>query len=160
MLLDNTIGRIGGIRTGPSGPVSESDVGQRQNVVVMRAAVRDQFVRMARPAVALEVVRRRNQQPPQRHNLLALDPFAADLGRLNADVVAFLDRIVDAVVVMQLDEQIGMLLLEAANLPRELMSKKKGDAADAQGTGEPDGERADGRLRFFQLGTIRTQRSK
>jgi hypothetical protein len=53
-----------------------------------------------------------------------------------------------------------MLLLEAANLPRELMSKKKGDAADAQGTGEPDGERADGRLRFFQLGTIRTQRSK
>ena len=84
----------------------------------MRPAVRDQFVRVARPTVALKVVRRRNEQPPQRHNLLAHDPFAADIGRLNTDVVAVLDRI----VVMQLDEQIGMLLLEAANVPRELMT--------------------------------------
>ena len=49
--------------------------------VVVRAAVRDQFVRVARPTVALKVVRRRNEQPPQRHNLLAHDPFAADIGR-------------------------------------------------------------------------------
>ena len=71
--------------------------------VVVRPAVRDQFVRVARPTVALKVVRRRNEQPPQRHNLLAHDPFAADIGRLNTDVVAVLDRI----VVMQLDEQMG-----------------------------------------------------
>jgi hypothetical protein len=31
------------------------------------------------------------------------------------------------------------------------MGKEGGDAADAQGAGEPDGERAHGRLRFFQL---------
>jgi hypothetical protein len=140
-------------RRNPHRPVrpGESDVGQRQNVVVVRASVGEQFVWMARPAVMLEIIRGRNQQPPQRHDLLAHDPFAADIGRLNADVIAFLDRIVDAVVVVQLDEQIGMSQLEAANVPCKLMGKKGGNAADAQGACEPNSQRAHGRLRFFQL---------
>ena len=71
---------------------------------------------MVRPAVALEIIRRRNQEPPQRHDRLADDALAADVARLNADVVALLDRIVDAVVVVQLDDQIGMLLLKPANV--------------------------------------------
>src|SRR6476660_3012443 len=116
---------------------------------------------MARLPVPQEIIGRGHPPTPQWHHLLADDTFAADIGRLNADVVAFLDRIVDAVVVMQLDEQIGMLLLEAANVPRELMGKEGGDAADAQGAGEPDGERAHGRLRASSSSaTIRTQRSK
>ena len=32
------------------------------------------------------------------------------------------------------------------------MGEKGGDAADAQGAGQPDGQRAHGRLRVFQLG--------
>ena len=107
---------------------------------------------MARPAVPLEIARRRNKEPLQRHDLLANDAFAADIGRLNANVVAFLDRIVDAVVVMQLDDQIGMLLLEAANVAREHVGEEGGDATDAQGAGEPNCERAYGRLRFVELG--------
>jgi hypothetical protein len=52
---------------------------------------------------------------------------------------------------MQLDEQIGMLLLEAANVARELMGEEGGNATDAQGAGESDGERPHRRLRFVQL---------
>ena len=137
MLFDSTIGRIGGIRTGPRG-ACKGNVGDRQYVVVVRAAMRNELVRMVRPAVTLEIIGRRHQEPPQRHDRLANDAFAADVARLNADVIAFLDRIVDAVVVMQLDDQIRMLLLKAANIAAELVGQEGGDAAHAQGAGEAD----------------------
>ena len=151
MLFDNTTGRIGGNPHRSAGP-GEGNVGDRQNVVVVRAAMRAEFVGMARPAVALEIIRRRHQEPPQRHDRLAHDAFAADVARLNADIVAFLDRIVDAVIVVKLDDQIGMLLLKMADIAAELMSQERGDAAHPQRAGEPDGERANGRLRLVQFG--------
>ena len=112
------------MRTGPL-RAGEGDVGDRQDVVVVRTAVRDQFVRMSRPAVALEIIRRRHQEPPQRHDRLTDDVFAADVARLDADVVALLDRIVDAIIVVQLDDQLGVLLLKPAHIARR---------ADARGT--------------------------
>ncbi len=117
----------------------------------MRAAMVCQLVGMARPAVAIEIVGRGDQEPPQRHDRLADDVAAADVARLDADIVAFLDRIVDAVVVMQLDDEFRMLALERADVARELVRQERGDAADAQGAGEPDGERAHRRLRLVEF---------
>ena len=82
----------------------------------MRTAVRNQLVRMFRAAVVFEVVRRGNQEPLQRHDRLADDVLAADVARLDADVVAFLDRIVDTVVMVQFDHQLGVLLLKPAHI--------------------------------------------
>ena len=123
MLFDSTTGRIGGMRTGPCGPVKVMSA-DRQDVVVVRAAMRNKFVGMFRPAVALEIIRRCDQQPPQRHDRLTDDGVAADVARLDADVVALLDRIVDAVVMMQLDDQFGMLVLKPADVPRKLVREK------------------------------------
>jgi len=79
---------------------------------------------MARAAVPLEIIGRRHQQPPQRHDRLTHDVFAADIGRLDADVVALLNRIVEPVVVMQLDDQFGVLALEPAHVARKLVGEE------------------------------------
>ena len=107
---------------------------------------------MVRPAVALEIIRRRNHQPSQLDDRLTDNVLPTDLARLNADVVAFLDRIVDAIVVVQFDQQFGMLLLESAHIPAELMRKKRCDAAQPQRSAETDGQRAHRRLCLVQLG--------
>ena len=86
---------------------------------------------MARPPVALEIVRRRHQQPPQRYDRLTDDVFAADVARLDADIVTLLDRIVDAIVVVQLDDQFRVLQLKPANIAGELVCQERGDAAHA-----------------------------
>ena len=95
----------------------------------MGAAMRNELVGMVRPAVALEIAGRRNQEPPQRHDRLAHDALAADVARLNADVVALLDRIVDAVIVVQLDDQVLDAAVESGRHHAELMGKEGSDAA-------------------------------
>ena len=117
----------------------------------MRTAVRDQLVRMSRPPVALEIIRRRHQQSPQRDDRLTDDVFSADVARLDANIVTLLDRIVDAIVVVQFDDQFGVLLLKPANIPGELVREERGDAAHAQRAGKPDSERAHRRLRLVEF---------
>src|ERR1700691_5976228 len=103
---------------------------------------------MARPAVAFKILRGRNQQTPQRYDRLANDVFAADIARLNADVVALLDRIVNAIVMMQLNGQLGVLLLKPANIAAEMMREKGRDAAQAQGSAKSHRQRSHRRLRL------------
>jgi hypothetical protein len=80
---------------------------QRAGVAIVKAAVLRQIGRHLRRAMAGDVLRRRRQHAPGRHQAAARSGWNRERADAHRDVDALLERIDEAVVEGQLDGEVG-----------------------------------------------------